>query len=361
MPEQSLPGLHGVVLAGGSGTRFWPRSRSAVPKQFLRLGGDRTLIQATVDRLEGLSPPARTYVVTGEAHRALVREQLPQLAASHVLVEPAPRDTAAAIALATCVVAKDSGEDAVLAVLPSDHAIRPAEKLRACLARGAERARAGAIVTFGIPPTSPSSAYGYIKRGAELADGVALVEKFEEKPDRATAQRYLDGGQHAWNSGMFVFAARTMKAELARHLPRTLATVERIVAARGTPAEAEVMGREWASLEKISVDYAVMERAERIEVLATDFEWSDVGSWAAAGELFSRDAFANAVDQSEVVALDSKGCIVAGDGRAVALVGLEDVVVVQTKDALLVCKKDRVEDVKKVVAELEKRGRRELT
>jgi mannose-1-phosphate guanylyltransferase len=352
--------LHAIVLAGGSGTRFWPRSRAGLPKQFLKLGGQRTLIQATVDRLQGLVPHERVFVVTGEAHRSLVNEQLPELDPSNVLVEPERRDTAAAVALATALVARRAGDDAALAVLPSDHAIRPPERLRAALARAHERARGGAIVTFGIRPTEPSSAYGYLKRGRELAPGVALVERFEEKPDRATAARYVAGGRHAWNSGMFVFTAKTMKDELARHLPRTLEAVERIVAARETADADRVLRAEWAGLEKISIDYAVMERARSIELLDVDFEWSDVGSWTAAGEFFEKDERGNAIDSAPFVGIDARSCVVAGDGRLVAIVGLDDVVVVESKDALLVCKKDRAEDVKKVVAELERRGLSDL-
>ncbi len=276
MPTNDPP-LYTVVLAGGSGTRFWPRSRAARPKQFLRLGGERSLIQQTVDRLAGLVPEERVLVVTGEKHRGLVAEQLPALKA--ILAEPAPRDTAAAIGWATWTVARDAGEDALLAVLPSDHVIKPAEKLRAALARAAERARGGAIVTFGIPPTHASSAFGYVRKGAALVPGVFEVAAFEEKPNAETAARYLAGKQHAWNSGMFVFSAKTMKDELRRSLPKTASALDRIV---------------------------------------------------------------------------------AGDGRTIGIIGLDDVVVVQHGDATLVCKRDRVEDVKKLVQELEKRGRADL-
>jgi mannose-1-phosphate guanylyltransferase len=338
-----------VVLAGGSGKRFWPRSRAALPKQFLRLGGERTLLQATTDRLEGLVPPERTIVVTGEKLAALVREQVP--AAGRVLAEPSPRDTAAAIGWATWVVAREAGSDAVLAVLPSDHAIRPAERLRAALERAALRARAGAIVTFGIPPTAPSSAYGYIRKGALLAPGVFSVEAFEEKPDARTAERYLAGKKHAWNSGMFVFAAGVMQEELRASLPRTASSLDRIVASGDAALRAE-----WPSLEKISIDYAVLEKSKRIEMLEADFEWSDVGSWNAAGELFAKDGSGNAVDDARFVGVDARRCVVAGDGRTIGIIGLEDVIVVQSGDAVLVCRRDRAEDVKKLVEELEKRG-----
>lgn len=350
--------LHAVVLAGGSGTRFWPRSRAALPKQFLRLGGERTLIQATVDRLEGLVPPSRVLVVTGEKHKALVSSQLPGIA--RVLAEPSPRDTAAAIGWATWTVAKEAGEDAVLAVLPSDHAIHPAEKLRACLSRAAERAREGAIITFGIPPTFPSEAYGYIRKGDALAPGIFKVEAFEEKPKRHVAEGYLAGKKHAWNSGMFVFSARTLRAELEKNLPKTAAALDRILSAQARASGGD-FPREWDALQKISIDYAVLEKAKRIEMLETDFSWSDVGSWDAAGELFTRDENGNAVDQARFVGFDAKRCVVAGDGRLIGIVGLEDVIVVQQGDAVLVCKRERAEDVKKLVAELEKRGLKDVT
>lgn len=342
--------LHAIVLAGGSGTRFWPRSRAARPKQLLRLGTERTLIQQTVDRLEGLVPPERVLVVTGEKHRALVAEQLPSV--RRVLSEPAPRDTAAAIGWATWVVAATAGDDALLAVLPSDHVIRPAEKLRELLLLAAERARQGAIVTFGIKPDQPSSAYGYIRKGPEAAPGVFAVAGFEEKPDAKTAARYLAGGQHAWNSGMFVFSAKTMRDELTRSLPKTAAALDRIVES-DSPG---TLPSEWARLEKISIDYAVLEKTKRIEMLEASFEWSDVGSWSAAGELFAKDEEGNAVDQARFVGLDAKNCIVAGDGRTIGVIGLEDVIVVQQGDSVLVCRKDRAEDVKKLVQELERRG-----
>jgi mannose-1-phosphate guanylyltransferase len=348
--------LNAVVLAGGSGTRFWPRSRAALPKQFLRLGAPRTLIQATVDRLAGLVPPERILVVTGEVHRAIVLGQLPELRPERILAEPAARDTAAAIGLATALIAREQGDDAVIAVLPSDHHIEPASRLRATLARAGERAASGSIVTFGVPPTEPSSAYGYIRKGAVLAPGVHAVEAFEEKPDRATAERYLAGGKHAWNSGMFVFSCRTMKAELARNLPKTAAALERIAVAHGTPEGPSVLRAEWAGLEKISIDYAVLEKARSIEVLDVDFAWSDVGSWSTASELFALDEHGNAVDDARFVGLDARNCVVAGDGRLVTIVGLEDVIVVQSGDAVLVCRKDRAEDVKKLVLELGRRG-----
>jgi mannose-1-phosphate guanylyltransferase len=342
--------LHAVILAGGSGTRFWPRSRASLPKQFLALGGRRTLIQATVDRLAGLVPPERVLVVTGKAHRALALEQLPEVPQARIVAEPAPRDTAAAIGLATWIVARDAGDDAILAVLPSDHVIEPAAKLREALALAAERARGGAIVTFGIKPTFPSSAYGYVRLGAQLAPGVNAVEAFEEKPDRAKATRFVEGGRHAWNSGMFVFAARTMMAELRKNLPKTADTLERIA------HDETLRESEWSSLQKISIDYAVLEKASRIEAVATDFAWSDVGSWSSAGELFAKDAQGNAVDGASFVGVDARNNVVAGDGRLVGIVGLDDVIVVQQGNATLVCRKDRAEDVKKMVAELEKRG-----
>ncbi|MBI3722892.1 NTP transferase domain-containing protein [bacterium] len=355
------PSLYAVVLAGGSGTRFWPRSRASLPKQFLRLGGTRTLFQATIDRVVGAVSAERILVVTGEAHRSLVREQVPEIQDEHVLLEPAPRDTAAAIGLATHLVSREAGERAVLAVLPSDHVISPAEKLRGALLLAAERAAAGPIVTFGIRPTSPSTAYGYIEKGAPLAPGVSCVRAFCEKPDRKMAEGYLAGGRHAWNSGMFVFSAKTMRDELSRNLPRTSAALEKIAAAWPTGDRARVFASEWAGLEKISIDYAVLEKARAIEVLDVDFEWSDVGSWASAGELFPHDERGNAVDAAAFVGVEASRCVVAGDGRLVCVVGLDDVIVVQSRDAVLVCKKDRAEDVKKLVAELERRGKKEQT
>jgi mannose-1-phosphate guanylyltransferase len=350
--------LHAVILAGGSGTRFWPRSRRDLPKQLLPLAGSRTLLQQTYDRLADLSESI--VVVTREDLARGCSDQLQELPRDAILIEPEARDTAAAIGLAaTILAAKDP--DAILAIAPSDHVIRPATKLRAALEEAAAIATQDAtIVTFGVRPSGPHTGYGYIERAAALEHGGQLaaheVACFTEKPDLETAQAYVAGGNHAWNSGMFVASARTFLAEMEEHLPETHAALQRILSAWDTPARDAVLREAYGSVPKVSIDYGILEKAKRVVVLEVDYEWSDVGGWSALSELFEGDEDENVALEATLVALDSKGCLVHGDGRLVALIGVEDLVVVQTRDATLVCPRDRAEEVKQLVARLEADG-----
>lgn len=352
--------LYGVILAGGSGTRFWPLSRQDLPKQLLQLVGSRTLLQQSFDRLRGPAEPERIAVVTNEVLAARVRDQLPELTEPHMIVEPMRRDTALAMGLAAGLLARED-PDAVLAVTPSDHVIRPAAKFRDAIREAAELAQAkDAIVTFGIKPRGPATAYGYIHRGAPLEPrkGSRLpafaVQAFAEKPDVETAQGYLDGGQHYWNSGIFVWTARKLLKELEQHLPETRAAIERIADAWPSPERDAVLRAEFEAAERISIDYAVLEKAKGIVVVEVDFEWSDVGSWSALPPLFGQDDHGHTVQHAPIVSIDSKNCLVHGEpGKLVALIGVEGLAVVQTRDALLVCPVDRAEEVKQLVARLD--------
>lgn len=343
--------LHGVILAGGSGTRFWPLSRRDLPKQLLKLAGSRTLLQQSFDRLRGAVDETHIMVVTGEMIAARVREQLPDLSARAVVVEPQPRDTAVAIGLAAAVIHAHDPQ-AVLAVTPSDHVIRPAAKFREALREAAELAEEReAVVTFGIPPREPKTAFGYIRRGPRLERKGRLdayqARAFEEKPDAATARKYLDGGEHYWNSGIFVWRAATVLELLGKHRPAIRAAVDKIAAAWGGPDEERVLREEYAAVEKISIDYAVLEHAPDILVLEADFDWNDVGSWTAVADLFGKDEAGHTVQGAPFVSHRSKDCLVFGnDGRLVALVGVEGLVVVQTRDATLVCSREQAEEVK---------------
>ena len=350
--------LHAVILAGGSGKRFWPLSRKDRPKQFLKLAGSRTLIQQSYDRLRGLVQPDFVYVVTNEVLAAGVRDQLGDVPERNVIAEPQPKDTAIAMGLAAGLIqARDP--EAVLVVSPSDHVIRPGAKFREAIREAVEIAssRGGGVVTFGIPARSPHTGYGYIRRAGALEQRGRLrawsVAAFEEKPDPATAERYVAEGEHYWNSGIFVWSARTLLDALSEHLPETRRAIDRIVAAWDGPDRAKVLAGAYEEVAKISIDYAVLEKARDVVALEADFEWSDVGSWAAIPGLYAKDDQGNTVQEAPFASVDAKNCLVYGDGRLVAVLGLEDVIVVQTRDATLVCHRDRAEEVKQLVERLE--------
>ncbi|HTS82031.1 MAG TPA: mannose-1-phosphate guanylyltransferase [Myxococcaceae bacterium] len=347
--------LYPVVMAGGSGTRFWPLSRKARPKQFLALATDRPLLVETMARLKGLATPAQSYVVCGPVHARAVRRLLPRLPAANVLVEPIARNTAPAIGLATLQVqARDP--DGVLAVLPSDHHVADVAGFQAVLRRAAEVARSGALVTIGIRPTRPETGYGYVEVGEPIAGGAARVRAFVEKPDAPTAARYLASGQYLWNGGIFVFTARAMREAIERHLPELGSILERLAPTVGTARHAAALKRWFPAAPSVSIDYGVMEKAHDIAVVPGDFGWSDVGSFAALPEVRPADGDGNVVVGQGVVLVDSAGCVVVGSGRPLGLVGLRDMVVVDAGDAVLVVPRERSQDVRAVVQSLAKRG-----
>ncbi|MFZ5876505.1 MAG: mannose-1-phosphate guanylyltransferase/mannose-6-phosphate isomerase [Nitrospirota bacterium] len=352
--------VYAVILAGGSGTRFWPLSRRLAPKQLLSLTSDRTMLQETVLRVVPTVAADRIWVVTG---RDLADETNRQLRAvgmkATVLDEPVGRNTALAIAV-TARRLIDRDPAAVMVVLPADHAIAKPEGFRACLDGAITVARAGYLVTMGIVPHRPETGYGYIKRGEPLtaetggraAPPTAFrVERFVEKPDRATAERYVADGTYLWNSGMFVWRAEVILEEVCRHAPNVAAVGDRIAAAMTAGDDAAV--RElYAAAESVSIDYAVMERSARVSVIPADFGWNDVGSWAALDDVATKDARGNVVS-GRVVDVDNRNSILYAQDRVVAAIGLNDLVVVDTPDATLVCAKDRAQDVRKVVDALE--------
>ena len=341
--------LQPVLLSGGSGTRLWPLSREAYPKQFLALAGDDTMLQATWRRVAELADAA-PIVVAGEEHRFLVAEQLRQIGAPTpaILLEPVGRNTAPAIA-AAAMQASGEGDDALLLVLPSDHVVRDAEAFRTAVRAAIPAAEQGALVTFGIVPDAPETGFGYIE--ASGGAGVQRVLRFVEKPDAATAQAYLDVGGYYWNSGMFLLRASRYLDELQRFRPE-------IVAAVRTAFDAAARDGDFIRLDKAafdvcpsdSIDYAVMEKTETAMVLPVDIGWNDVGSWSALWEVSEQDGDGNA-HHGDVIAIDSRNSY-AYARRLVALVGVEDLVVVETDDAVLVARKDRVQQVKDVVAKL---------
>lgn len=349
------PDLFAVILAGGSGTRFWPASRKKLPKQFLAVGGKRSLIAETAARLGTLVPPERRLVVAGEEHVALVRKALRNLPPENILAEPIGRNTAACVAWAALEVERRSS-GAVHAVFPADHVIGPAARFRKTLGAAADEARAsGALVTFGIKPTFPATGYGYIEQGATVSKQGAIqvfdVRRFVEKPDRARAEQFLAAGKFLWNSGMFVWTTTAILAEMRRSTPDLMKSLERA----GSNAE---IARVYPSLPSVSVDVAVLEKARSVRVIPADFEWSDIGAWPALPELLPLDAHENCVaGGATLLSEDSTRCVTYGKrGELIALLGVEDLIVVRAGNALLVCRKDRAQDVKKIVTRLEREG-----
>jgi mannose-1-phosphate guanylyltransferase len=357
--------MYAVIMAGGSGTRFWPLSRRLRPKQFLAIGTEQPLIDETAARLAPLVPMERVRVVAGAHHADAIRSLLPALPADGLLIEPCARNTAPCVGLAAIHLFKEDPE-AVMAVLPADHHIGDAAGFRRLMAAAAERARAGEIVTLGIRPTRPETGYGYIhydRSDTQLtSDGVEIcaVNRFVEKPPRAVAERYLEHGGYLWNSGMFFFTARRILDDIARLLPQLSAALERIGAAIGTPDYDAVLAENFAALESVSIDYGVMEHAERVRVVPADIGWNDVGHWAALADFAEADAQGNVVDGASVL-IDARNLVVhAEPGRMVAAIGVDNLVIVATDDAVLVCPRDRAQDVRRVVAELKKSGRETL-
>jgi mannose-1-phosphate guanylyltransferase len=378
--------LHAIIMAGGAGTRFWPASRQSWPKQLLTLLGERSMIQLTLDRLAGLVPPQRTLVITNTALAGAIAEQLPELPAAAIVGEPCKRDTAPCIGLAAFLVSRQD-PDATMVVLPSDHVIRPEESFRdalqlaAELVAGAKEGVAGAkqrgtsraapadstpscIVTFGIRPTYPAETFGYIQRGESFGQAgasppVFRVQQFREKPKAHIAREYLASGDYYWNSGIFVWKARTILDALAEHQPEMYEHLKQIDNAWETPERQAVLEREYASIRGISVDYAVMEHARDVLVIEAPFEWDDLGNWQSLARLRGADAEGNTI-AAKHLGLNTSGCIIRGTGdHLIVTLGLKDCIVVQTPDATLVANKHDEEAIRQVVKLLEERGWKE--
>jgi mannose-1-phosphate guanylyltransferase len=346
-----------VIMAGGAGTRFWPASRANRPKQLLPLTGGAPLLAETVRRLAPLVTEDRVVVVTGEHLAEGTAKALPNVPPAQILKEPAPRNTAPCIAWANAVVAK-LDPDAVVAVLPSDHFIGDEPAFRKVLERAIESAASGRVTTIGIVPTRPETGYGYIELGADLGAGVREVARFVEKPDRKTAETFLTGKRHVWNAGMFFFRVKDMSALVAEHLPALADGISKI---EGDP---RALASVFPTLPSISIDHGVMEKARGLAVIPAEFGWNDVGSWESAWELGTRDERGNALDEG-AVAIDATGNLVRSLGSAkgkkvVALVGVNDLVVVDTDDALLVLPRERAQDVRLVIEELKAKGKKDV-
>jgi mannose-1-phosphate guanylyltransferase len=353
--------LHALIMAGGGGTRFWPRSRQKKPKQFLTLTGERTLIQQSLDRVEAQVAAERTWVITSDAHRAEVLRQLPDLRPDQVIGEPCGRDTAACIGLGAALIACQDPAGTMV-VMPADHVIEPAQEFRRAVHAAEQLAdeKSAALVTFGITPTYPATGYGYIERGAEITgrQGVTVyrVQAFREKPNAELAEKFVASGQYFWNSGIFIWKAGTILAALHEFQPKLHAAVERIAAAWPTAERDAVLRREYEALDRLSIDYAVMEKAREVLVIQAPFRWDDVGSWLALERMHPQDAEHNTV-LARHCGLKTRQCIIAGDAdHLIATVGVENLLIVQDGDVTLVADRRDEGSVKQLVELLKKKG-----
>jgi len=350
-----VPRLYALILSGGAGTRLWPRSRKAMPKQFLDLLGPRSLLQDTAERIAELIPTERIFVVAPPEHRALIHEQLPELPDDHVLVEPYPRGNAAAIGLAMASL-HAFDPDAVVAVLPSDHVVGRPQRFRTVLIAATAAAEAGHIVTLGIEPTGPDTGLGWIQAGGRIAveapAEVYRVERFVEKPKRDAAEKMLASGGHYWNAGMFVWRAATVLDAYREHLPQTAKALAALEEVHGTDRYEAVLSEVWEETDRTTIDWGIAEKARNVAVVPADIGWHDVGDWQRLAALASGSA--------DTVEVDASGVYAWALGKAVALVGVHDLIVIDTPDALLIASKDRSGDVKAVVDRLRQEGREEL-
>ena len=354
--------LVAVVMAGGAGTRFWPLSRCCRPKQLLPFAHGRSLLAATVERLSPLVPASRTLVVTSSVLVDAVRGELAGLPAENVLAEPAGRDTAACVGWVAWRLARTS-PDTVMVVVPADHVVPDGPALLAGLAAAAATAsERGGLVTLGLRVARPETGFGYLELGdrvgAAAGHEVYAVRRFVEKPERARAEAFMAAGNFRWNSGMFAWTVAAIEGAIREHLPALAAGLDAMMAAADELGESEALARHYPQLPRVSVDFGVMEKASPVWAVAVDFEWFDVGSWLGLGELLP--ASPEGVTMGDVVALGSERCVLVSDGPLVAALGVHDLVVVATRDAVLVVPKDQVQRVKELVAHLRDQGRDEL-
>jgi mannose-1-phosphate guanylyltransferase/mannose-6-phosphate isomerase len=345
--------VHAVILAGGSGSRLWPLSRQHLPKQFLVLDGEGSLLQTTIDRLSPTIGAKNVLIVTQESHAK--GEAYHALLPYQSLFEPIGRNTAPAIALAAAYLMNE-GKDPVMVVLPADHVIKNEAAFRELLDLAIEAAQSGKLVTFGIQPTRPDTGFGYIKAHHADDTQVYTVDRFTEKPDHATAVRFLQEGNYYWNSGMFVWRASVILAEMQRYLPEVYRIAQTIVAeSRSGATFQQAVEKHFSAMPSISIDYGVLEKSERVSLIPCDIGWNDVGSWQAVHEISPKDENGNAL-QGNVIAVDCKNSLIRAEKRLVAAIGIEDLCVIETADAVLISKSDQTQDVRKVVDSLQESG-----
>lgn len=349
-----------LTLAGGTGTRLWPRSRKATPKQLLSLTGGNTMMQTTINRVLPIAPIEQIFIATNAQYGPTIQDQLPNLADHQIILEPSGKNTAPAIGLGALHIRRQNDE-AVMASLHSDHFIADEEGFRQALLAAAEVARQGYLVTLGIQPNRPETGYGYIQRGPELGQynrhTVYRAARFLEKPDLPTAEKFLASGQYYWNSGIFIWQVSTLFEAFRQYMPefyRQLNELDQAIAA-GQP-----VGDIWQKVQPCSIDVGIMEKAENVAVVPTDIGWNDVGGWNALYEINQPDENNNVVFGAEHIAIETTGTMVEGNHRLIATIGLEDVVIVDSDDAILICARDRAQDVKQIVQWLKENKRTEL-
>ena len=358
--------MYSILLAGGSGTRFWPRSREQFPKQLLSITGSGTLIQNTVERLLPLVPIDKTFVITNESHAEETCRQLSRFgfSASQLLAEPVARNTAAAIGFIARLLQEES-PDEVMAIYPADHVIQDADNFRQIVRQAESAAQKGHLVTLGIEPTGPETGYGYIKKGSALEGPAFKVDRFVEKPDAEKARRLLKEGGYLWNSGMFFWKVSALLEEMQQHLPELEARLGDLVShisknqGKFTYRVLDSGGRRiFESLPSISIDHGLMEKSNRTAVIPANIRWNDVGAWNSLEDVKGKDTDGNVLDKN-VIAVDTTASIIQSDRRLIATLGVNDLIIIDTEDALLICKKDRAQDVKTLVNTIKKSGRSE--
>ena len=352
---------YAVIMAGGGGTRLWPLSRQSRPKQMVRLGGERTLFQLAVDRLDGFFPPEHILIVTVAEQAVILQQQCPEIPAENYLIEPMPRGTASVVGLATVAV-RQRDPQASVAILGADHLMQNVPYLHQLLSHAYILAQDGLLVTLGIRPTYPATGYGYIQRGAELEAypfPAYAVRAFREKPDEATALKFLERGDHDWNSGMFIWRVDRISEEIERWMPELAGQLAEIDADWNCPQRNATVQRIWPEIRPQTIDYGIMEKAERVVVLpAADLGWNDVGSWESLFEVFPTDEHGNIVLDTSYIGLGTTGSLVMSEqtNRLVVTLGVSDLIVVDTPDALLICGREHSQKVREIVNLLKQNG-----
>jgi mannose-1-phosphate guanylyltransferase len=346
-----------VIMCGGSGSRFWPESRKMYPKQFLNTVGEKTMIQLTVDRISKFIPPENIYMVTNKNYVNTIKEQVPQIFEENLIIEPMIKETAACIGYSAVKLMKKDPE-AVMIVLPSDHYIQDEDRFIETLKQGLEIAGShNCLVTMGIKPSRAETAYGYIETGKRI-EGLGdiptyKIKRFTEKPNKEKAQEFIDKGTYLWNSGMFIWKAAVLLRQYKRFLPEMYQSLKRMSDYIGSHKEARIVEEEYDKIDGISIDYGILEKTWDVYVMESGFYWDDIGNWTALERYMPKDENGNSL-KGKCKVLDSHNCILYGNKKLIAVLGVEDIIIVETDDVVLVCRKDRDQDIKLLIKELQK-------